>query len=250
MLIAERDGVIATAGEADIPVNGMMVDQQEEAPGHVSTSLIWNMLPTVDAVVERARSGPKMVDLGGFHAQRQPACIQIGTRYRLASKWDRIGIRSDWAVVTLSPRSSVVATRVSRSPSPHRDRRDKETGVSNEPASQPHQWRRQDAGACEVRVLQPDGGPRVRPGLDRAADHRVSQSAFAVLPGSWERELARTESRPSKNHEVEAGRSIAARHHRKNPRWSPYIGRSVRAEGALSLSRNELHFDRRILANC
>lgn len=66
VLFAERDGVIAAAEEADIPVIGMMVDQQEEAPEHVVTSLIWHMRPTVDAVVEQAQNGPEAVDLGEY----------------------------------------------------------------------------------------------------------------------------------------------------------------------------------------
>ncbi|WP_121256385.1 BMP family protein [Nocardioides ferulae] len=66
VLFAERDGVIAAAEEADIPVIGMMVDQHEEAPGHVLTSLLWNMRPTVDAVVEQATGEPAAVDLGEF----------------------------------------------------------------------------------------------------------------------------------------------------------------------------------------
>ena len=66
VLFAERDGVIAAAKEADIPVIGMMVDQQEEAPKNVVTSLIWHMRPTVDAVVEQATSGPEAVDLGEY----------------------------------------------------------------------------------------------------------------------------------------------------------------------------------------
>jgi basic membrane protein A len=66
VLFAERDGVIAAAEEADIPAVGMMVDQEEEAPGHVVTSLIWNMRPTVDAVIEQAKNGPQAVDLGKF----------------------------------------------------------------------------------------------------------------------------------------------------------------------------------------
>lgn len=64
VLFAERDGVIAAAEEADLPVVGMMVDQQEEAPQHVVTSLIWKMRPTVDAVVEQAKSGPEAANLG------------------------------------------------------------------------------------------------------------------------------------------------------------------------------------------
>jgi basic membrane protein A len=66
VLFAERDGVIAAAEEADIPAIGMMVDQEEEAPQHVVTSLIWNMGPTVDAVIEQAKNGPEAVDLGKY----------------------------------------------------------------------------------------------------------------------------------------------------------------------------------------
>jgi basic membrane protein A and related proteins len=66
VLFAERDGVIAAAKEADVPAVGMMVDQEEEAPKHVVTSLVWHMLPTVEAVVEQAESSPKAEDLGKF----------------------------------------------------------------------------------------------------------------------------------------------------------------------------------------
>jgi basic membrane lipoprotein Med (substrate-binding protein (PBP1-ABC) superfamily) len=66
VLFAERDGVIAAAEEADIPVVGMMVDQKEDAPGHVVTSLIWNMRPTVDQIIEQAIDGPEAVDLGEY----------------------------------------------------------------------------------------------------------------------------------------------------------------------------------------
>jgi basic membrane lipoprotein Med (substrate-binding protein (PBP1-ABC) superfamily) len=64
VLFAERDGVIAAAEEADLPVIGMMVDQEEEAPEHVVTSLLWNMRPTVDAVIEQAEGEPAAEDLG------------------------------------------------------------------------------------------------------------------------------------------------------------------------------------------
>ena len=66
VLFAERDGVIAAAEEADIPVIGMMVDQLAEAPGHVATSLIWHMRPTVDAVIAQTEDGPAAVDLGEY----------------------------------------------------------------------------------------------------------------------------------------------------------------------------------------
>jgi basic membrane lipoprotein Med (substrate-binding protein (PBP1-ABC) superfamily) len=66
VLFAERDGVIAAAEEADIPAIGMMVDQKEEAPNHVVTSLVWHMRPTVDAVVKQATGEPAAVDLGEY----------------------------------------------------------------------------------------------------------------------------------------------------------------------------------------
>jgi basic membrane protein A len=66
VLFAERDGVIAAAEEAGIPVVGMMVDQKEEAPEHVVTSLIWDVRPTVDAVIAQAQDGPAAVDLGEY----------------------------------------------------------------------------------------------------------------------------------------------------------------------------------------
>lgn len=57
VLFAERDGVIAAAAEHGLPVVGMMVDQQEQAPDYVVTSLLWNMRPTVDHVVETVLDG-------------------------------------------------------------------------------------------------------------------------------------------------------------------------------------------------
>ncbi|WP_205528724.1 BMP family protein [Desertimonas flava] len=57
VLFAERAGVIEIAEENDLPVIGMMVDQRELAPGHVVTSLVWNMQPTIEALVEQVSSG-------------------------------------------------------------------------------------------------------------------------------------------------------------------------------------------------
>jgi len=57
VLFAERDGVIAAAEENDLPVFGMMVDQQQQAPGHVVSSLLWNMKPTVEAIVADVEAG-------------------------------------------------------------------------------------------------------------------------------------------------------------------------------------------------
>ncbi|HZJ05759.1 MAG TPA: BMP family protein [Nocardioidaceae bacterium] len=66
VLFAERDGVIAAAKDAKVPAIGMMVDQRDEAPQNVATSLIWNMGPTVEAVIKQALNGPEGVDLGKY----------------------------------------------------------------------------------------------------------------------------------------------------------------------------------------
>lgn len=66
VLFAERAGVIEAAQEADIPVIGMMVDQQSEAPQNVVTSLVWDVRPTIDAVVAQIEGGPEGVDLGEY----------------------------------------------------------------------------------------------------------------------------------------------------------------------------------------
>lgn len=66
VLFAEREGVIAAAKDADIPVIGMMIDQKEDAPGHVATSLLWHMRPTIDAIIEQALGEPAAVDLGEY----------------------------------------------------------------------------------------------------------------------------------------------------------------------------------------
>jgi len=66
VLFAERDGVIAAAKEANLPVIGMMVDQKEEAPQHVVTSLVWKVRPTVEAVIAQAKNGAEGVDLGKY----------------------------------------------------------------------------------------------------------------------------------------------------------------------------------------
>jgi len=57
VLFAERDGVIPAAGEHKLPVFGMMVDQQDQAPDYVLSSLLWNMKPTVEAVVADVVAG-------------------------------------------------------------------------------------------------------------------------------------------------------------------------------------------------
>lgn len=57
VLFAERAGVIEVADENDLPAIGMMVDQQELAPDNVVTSLVWNMQPTVEALVAQVSDG-------------------------------------------------------------------------------------------------------------------------------------------------------------------------------------------------
>ncbi len=56
VLFAERDGVIAAAAEAEIPAIGMMVDQSDQAPDFVATSLLWFMRPTIDHLIENVAS--------------------------------------------------------------------------------------------------------------------------------------------------------------------------------------------------
>lgn len=57
VLFAERAGVIEIAEENDLPVFGMMVDQHELAPNNVITSLVWNMVPTIEALVAQVSDG-------------------------------------------------------------------------------------------------------------------------------------------------------------------------------------------------
>jgi basic membrane protein A len=57
VLFAERDGVIAAAVERGLPVFGMMVDQKDQAPEHVVSSLVWDMRPTIEAVVASVEDG-------------------------------------------------------------------------------------------------------------------------------------------------------------------------------------------------
>lgn len=57
VLFAERAGVIEIADEHELPAIGMMVDQRDIAPDNVVTSLIWNMQPTVEALVEQVSDG-------------------------------------------------------------------------------------------------------------------------------------------------------------------------------------------------
>jgi basic membrane protein A and related proteins len=71
VLFAERAGVIEAAADADVPAVGMMVDQKEESPEHVVTSLVWDMRPTVDAVVAQIQDGPEAADLGKYSFMKE-----------------------------------------------------------------------------------------------------------------------------------------------------------------------------------
>lgn len=53
VLFAERAGVIEAAKEKGLPVIGMMVDQESEAPQNVVTSIVWDMRPTVQHVIDQ-----------------------------------------------------------------------------------------------------------------------------------------------------------------------------------------------------
>ncbi len=57
VLYAERAGVIEAAVEAGIPVIGNMADQQDLGPENVVTSVMWNMTPTVEYVVDQVLAG-------------------------------------------------------------------------------------------------------------------------------------------------------------------------------------------------
>jgi len=57
VLFAERAGVIEAAQERGLRSIGSMADQKSLAPESVMTSLLWDMRPTVDAVVAQVRGG-------------------------------------------------------------------------------------------------------------------------------------------------------------------------------------------------
>jgi basic membrane lipoprotein Med (substrate-binding protein (PBP1-ABC) superfamily) len=54
---AERFGVIDAAEERDLLAFGNMSDQKTEAPEHVVSSVVWNMGPTVDYVLDQVLAG-------------------------------------------------------------------------------------------------------------------------------------------------------------------------------------------------
>lgn len=67
VLFAERDGVIEAAKEKGLLSIGMMVDQKEQAPESVMTSLVWNMQPTVEEAFKEVQAGSfKGIDMREF----------------------------------------------------------------------------------------------------------------------------------------------------------------------------------------
>jgi basic membrane protein A len=67
VLFAERDGVIEAAKEKGLPSIGMMVDQKDQAPESVVTSLVWNMQPTIEEAFTQVQAGSfKGVDMREF----------------------------------------------------------------------------------------------------------------------------------------------------------------------------------------
>lgn len=54
---AERFGVIDAAEERNLLAFGNMSDQKSEAPEHVVSSVVWNMGPTVDYVIDQVLAG-------------------------------------------------------------------------------------------------------------------------------------------------------------------------------------------------
>jgi basic membrane lipoprotein Med (substrate-binding protein (PBP1-ABC) superfamily) len=67
VLFAERDGVIEAAKEKGLLSIGMMVDQKQQAPESVMTSLVWNMQPTVEEAFKEVQAGSfKGIDMREF----------------------------------------------------------------------------------------------------------------------------------------------------------------------------------------
>lgn len=56
-IFAEREGALAAAKETGVVAFGDMLDQHDEAPGHVVTGTVWDMRPVVAHAVARAAAG-------------------------------------------------------------------------------------------------------------------------------------------------------------------------------------------------
>ncbi|HSF26724.1 MAG TPA: BMP family protein [Actinomycetes bacterium] len=57
VLFAERAGVIEAAKEKGLLSVGAMADQKDQGPESVMTSLLWDMRPTVEAVLQQVKDG-------------------------------------------------------------------------------------------------------------------------------------------------------------------------------------------------
>jgi basic membrane lipoprotein Med (substrate-binding protein (PBP1-ABC) superfamily) len=57
VLFAERAGVIEAAKEKGLRSVGSMADQKDQGPESVMTSILWDMRPTVEAVLKQVREG-------------------------------------------------------------------------------------------------------------------------------------------------------------------------------------------------
>jgi basic membrane protein A len=67
VIYAERDGAILAAKEKGVLAIGNMSDQSAEAPDNVITSVVWNMQPTVEYVLNQVAAGAYTAqDLGQF----------------------------------------------------------------------------------------------------------------------------------------------------------------------------------------
>jgi basic membrane protein A and related proteins len=67
VLFAERDGVIEAAKEKGLLSIGMMIDQKDQGPESVMTSLVWNMQPTVEEAFKEVQAGTfKGIDMREF----------------------------------------------------------------------------------------------------------------------------------------------------------------------------------------
>ncbi|MCB0096994.1 MAG: acetolactate decarboxylase, partial [Caldilineaceae bacterium] len=57
VIFGERSGVIAAAANAGVYAIGNMIDQRDEAPDAVVSSVVWNMRPAIDYVIAQVRNG-------------------------------------------------------------------------------------------------------------------------------------------------------------------------------------------------
>ncbi|MEZ4705583.1 MAG: ABC transporter substrate-binding protein [Caldilineaceae bacterium] len=69
VIFGERTGIIKAAAAAGVYAIGNMIDQRDDAPTAVVSSVVWNLRPTLDYVIEQVRSGRYTAqDLASFGA--------------------------------------------------------------------------------------------------------------------------------------------------------------------------------------